>query len=181
MLAPAYVEARSQARPLPAEAGPHALGPVHLHGCRGEATSSLSSREAAACHTVNVLHLDAMSPVFFNRRSESKPLTVRVDANLDRRLQEAAAREQTAETTRGGGRRSRATVSSATWHIREGGAAAGGSRFIRRDAQGRFTSDQVDIGRSLAADKRRRQKDPHAEFTAALEVKAAKKWRRVDE
>jgi len=164
-----------------------------------------------------------MSPVFFNRRSESKPLTVRVDANLDRRLQEAAAREgvsisdfvraaiserldggpqvsslwdriapsvvrrqpataaQTAETTRGGGRRSRATVSSATWHIREGGAAAGGSRFIRRDAQGRFTSDQVDIGRSLAADKRRRQKDPHAEFTAALEVKAAKKWRRVDE
>jgi hypothetical protein len=30
----------------------------------------------------------------------------------------------------------------------------GGSRFIRRDAQGRFTSDQVDVGRSLAADRR---------------------------
>jgi hypothetical protein len=30
----------------------------------------------------------------------------------------------------------------------------GGSRFIRRDAQGRFTSDQVEAGRSLAADRR---------------------------
>jgi hypothetical protein len=30
----------------------------------------------------------------------------------------------------------------------------GGSRFIRRDAQGHFTSDQVDVGRSLAADRR---------------------------
>jgi len=30
----------------------------------------------------------------------------------------------------------------------------GGSRFIRRDAQGHFTSDQVDVGRSLAADLR---------------------------
>jgi hypothetical protein len=27
-------------------------------------------------------------------------------------------------------------------------------RFIRRDAKGRFTSDQVDVGRSLAADRR---------------------------
>jgi hypothetical protein len=27
-------------------------------------------------------------------------------------------------------------------------------RFIRRDARGRFTSDQVDVGRSLAADRR---------------------------
>jgi hypothetical protein len=30
----------------------------------------------------------------------------------------------------------------------------GGSRFIRRDASGRFTSDQVDAGRSVAADRR---------------------------
>ena len=28
----------------------------------------------------------------------------------------------------------------------------GGSRFVRRDAHGRFTSDQVDVGRSLARD-----------------------------
>ena len=34
----------------------------------------------------------------------------------------------------------------------------GGSRYIRRDAQGRFTSDQVDVGRSLAADHRRTAK-----------------------
>jgi hypothetical protein len=27
-------------------------------------------------------------------------------------------------------------------------------RFIRRDDQGRFTTDQVDVGRSLAADQR---------------------------
>jgi len=30
----------------------------------------------------------------------------------------------------------------------------GGSRYVRRDARGRFTSDQVDVGRSLAADRR---------------------------
>ena len=34
----------------------------------------------------------------------------------------------------------------------------GGSRYIRRDARGRFTSDQVDVGRSLAADRRRHAK-----------------------
>ena len=34
----------------------------------------------------------------------------------------------------------------------------GGSRFIRRDARGRFTGDQVDVGRSLAADRRRQAK-----------------------
>ena len=28
-------------------------------------------------------------------------------------------------------------------------------RFIRRDARGRFTSDQVDVGRSLGTDRRR--------------------------
>ena len=36
--------------------------------------------------------------------------------------------------------------------------APGGSRFIRRDANGRFTSDQVDVGRSLAADRRQKAK-----------------------
>jgi len=30
----------------------------------------------------------------------------------------------------------------------------GDSRYVRRDAQGRFTSSQVDVGRSLAADRR---------------------------
>jgi hypothetical protein len=36
---------------------------------------------------------------------------------------------------------------------------AGGSRYVRRNAQGQFTSDQVDVGRSQAAD--RRQKAEH--------------------
>ncbi|MBA2381719.1 MAG: hypothetical protein H0V73_06380 [Chloroflexi bacterium] len=31
-------------------------------------------------------------------------------------------------------------------------------RFIRRDANGRFTSDQTDVGRSLAADRRTKAK-----------------------
>jgi hypothetical protein len=31
-------------------------------------------------------------------------------------------------------------------------------RYVRRDARGRFTSDQVDVGRSLAADRRRTAK-----------------------
>ena len=35
---------------------------------------------------------------------------------------------------------------------------AGGARYIRRDKQGRFTSDQVDVGRSLAADRRQKAK-----------------------
>lgn len=35
---------------------------------------------------------------------------------------------------------------------------AGGSRYIRRDDRGRFTEDQVDLGRSLAADRRTQSK-----------------------
>jgi hypothetical protein len=37
-------------------------------------------------------------------------------------------------------------------------SSSGGSRYIRRDEAGRFTSDQVDVGRSLAADQRRQAK-----------------------
>jgi hypothetical protein len=33
-----------------------------------------------------------------------------------------------------------------------------GKRYIRRDARGRFTSDQVAVGSSLATDRRRRAK-----------------------
>lgn len=31
-------------------------------------------------------------------------------------------------------------------------------RYVRRDDQGRFTKDQVDVGRSLAADQRQQAK-----------------------
>ncbi|MEO5509136.1 MAG: hypothetical protein ABIV28_08680 [Longimicrobiales bacterium] len=31
----------------------------------------------------------------------------------------------------------------------------GDSRFIRRDEEGRFTEDQVDVGRSLSQDQKR--------------------------
>ena len=34
----------------------------------------------------------------------------------------------------------------------------GGSRYVRRDAAGQFTSDQVTVGRSLAADRRTKAK-----------------------
>jgi hypothetical protein len=30
------------------------------------------------------------------------------------------------------------------------------ARYVRRDANGRFTSDQVSVGKSLAADRRRK-------------------------
>lgn len=33
-------------------------------------------------------------------------------------------------------------------------------RFVRRDEEGRFTDDQVDVGRSLAADRRQHAKTP---------------------
>jgi hypothetical protein len=32
-------------------------------------------------------------------------------------------------------------------------------RYVRRDERGRFTSDQVDVGRSSAADRRRKAKN----------------------
>jgi hypothetical protein len=35
----------------------------------------------------------------------------------------------------------------------------GDKRYIRRDSQGRFTDDQVDVGRSLAADRRQHAKN----------------------
>jgi hypothetical protein len=34
----------------------------------------------------------------------------------------------------------------------------GGSRYVRRDKQGHFTSDQSDVGRSQAADRRQAAK-----------------------
>src|SRR5437764_1065754 len=34
----------------------------------------------------------------------------------------------------------------------------GGARFVRRDEHGHFTTDQVDVGRSLAADRRQQAK-----------------------
>lgn len=34
----------------------------------------------------------------------------------------------------------------------------GDKRYIRRDENGRFTEDQVDVGRSLAADRRQHAK-----------------------
>ena len=30
------------------------------------------------------------------------------------------------------------------------------ARYVRRDAKGHFTSDQVDVGKSIAADKRQK-------------------------
>jgi hypothetical protein len=35
----------------------------------------------------------------------------------------------------------------------------GDKRYIRRDSQGRFTDDQVDVGRSLVADRRQHAKN----------------------
>ena len=32
----------------------------------------------------------------------------------------------------------------------------GGSRYIRRDAEGKFTSDQVDVGKAQSADRRQK-------------------------
>jgi hypothetical protein len=34
----------------------------------------------------------------------------------------------------------------------------GDKRYVRRDENGRFTEDQVDVGRSLAADRRQHAK-----------------------
>lgn len=36
----------------------------------------------------------------------------------------------------------------------------GDKRYGRRDEKGHFTSDQVDVGRSLAADRRQHSKTP---------------------
>ena len=42
---------------------------------------------------------------------------------------------------------------------REKVGSGSSARYVRRDEQGRFTSDQVDVGRSLATDRRRRAKN----------------------
>ena len=41
----------------------------------------------------------------------------------------------------------------------------GDKRYVRRDEQGRFTRDQVDVGRSLAADRQQHAKHeaPHGQ------------------
>jgi hypothetical protein len=36
---------------------------------------------------------------------------------------------------------------------------SGDKRYVRRDANGRFTSDQVDVGRSLSQDRQRKAKN----------------------
>lgn len=36
----------------------------------------------------------------------------------------------------------------------------GDKRYVRRNAQGQFTDDQTDVGRSLAADQRQHSKTP---------------------
>jgi hypothetical protein len=41
---------------------------------------------------------------------------------------------------------------------REKIGAGSNARYVRRDEQGRFTSDQVNVGRSLAADRRTKAK-----------------------
>lgn len=37
---------------------------------------------------------------------------------------------------------------------------AGDKRYARRDDEGKFTDDQVDVGKSLAADQRQHSKTP---------------------
>lgn len=37
---------------------------------------------------------------------------------------------------------------------------SGDKRYVRRDSEGQFTSDQVDVGKSLAADRRQHSKTP---------------------
>jgi hypothetical protein len=39
--------------------------------------------------------------------------------------------------------------------------ASGEKRYVRRNAEGQFTSAQVDVGRSLAADNNRKAKNPN--------------------
>lgn len=36
----------------------------------------------------------------------------------------------------------------------------GDKRYVRRDKNGQFTSDQTDVGKSLAADRRQHSKTP---------------------
>jgi hypothetical protein len=38
---------------------------------------------------------------------------------------------------------------------------SGDKRYVRRDAAGKFTKDQVDVGRSLAADNNQKAKNPN--------------------
>jgi hypothetical protein len=129
--------------------------------------------------------------------AQSKPLTVRVDTNLERRLQAAAAqegmsisdfvREAIAE------RLDRGTADSSLWDRIA-------PSVVRRDSTGSPRRKGRTSGRSgaqvtiadtgSAASVRRSRRSGragttddgrHAEFAAGLEAEAATRWRRLDE
>ncbi len=114
-----------------------------------------------------------MSPISLKRNhAQGKPLTVRLDANLERRLQSAAAHEgvsvsalvREAITDR----LDRSAAGSSLWdRIEPSVLKRGPSRAPR--GSGPASRDSATAKRST-----------HQDFAAGLEAEAATKWRRLE-
>ena len=131
-----------------------------------------------------------MSPLSVRRvPAEGKPLTVRVDANLDRRLQAAALREGVSVSE---------FVRQAITEYLDRGAAEStlwdriAPTVVRRGRRGAAATarDSATLGWLAESEPRRRtghghvrksEADTHVEFAAGLEVEAANKWHRSEE
>ena len=131
-----------------------------------------------------------MSPVSVRRvPAERKPLTVRLDANLERRLQAAASRE--------GVSLSEFVRQAISERLDRGGAESTlwdriAPVVVRRGRRGAASTarDTGSLGWLAEPEPRRRagrghvrksKDDTHAEFAAGLEAQAADKWRRSEE
>ena len=132
-----------------------------------------------------------MSPISVRRvPAERKPLTVRVDANLDRRLQAAASREGvsvsefvrqaiTARLDRGAGESSLWDRIAPTVVRRGSGRGRRAAASTARDtaALGWLAEPELP-SRTGRRHGRKQNRDTHAEFVAGLEAEATNKWRR---
>ena len=131
-----------------------------------------------------------MSPSSVRRApAEGKPLTVRVDANLDRRLRAAALREGVSVSD--------FVRQAITEHLDRGAAESSlwdriAPAVVRRGPRGAASTagDSGMLGWLVESEPRKRtgrghvrksKGDTHVEFAAGLEADAANKWQRSEE
>lgn len=131
-----------------------------------------------------------MSPVSVRRvPAEGKPLTVRVDANLDRRLQAAASREgvSVSDFVRQAitERLERGAAESSLWDriapvvVRRG--RRGADSTARDTGTLGWLAEPEPRKRTGGGHVRKSKGDTHVEFVAGLEAETANKWHRHEE
>jgi hypothetical protein len=177
-----------------------ALGVSHANTsrravCRSSSRSALNLQETASLpvrtRVIRKLSYNArMSPVSIRRvPAEGKPLTVRLDANLDRRMQAAASREgvSVSDFVRQAitERLDRGVAESTLWDRIAPTVVRRGRRSAASTSQDTGTlgwlAEPERPGRTSRGHLRKSKDDTHAEFAAGLEAEAADKWHRTEE